>query len=83
MGATMPGVWDLAWYSVMLTFATLIAFIQYSLYLRTSKGKANTMKLVFLALSMVLLVATCLWLKDRNDVLWKIVVELGRTYIKH
>jgi drug/metabolite transporter (DMT)-like permease len=71
----MPDMMDLVWYSIMLALATLNAFALYSLFLKTTGGKANIMKLVFVAISFILLTATCLWLKDRNDVIWKAFIE--------
>lgn len=71
----MPGIQDMIWYLVVLTFASLNLFALYSLYLKLDHKKTNTAKIVFIVFSIVVMVIFCLWLKEKNDEIWREFME--------
>ena len=74
----MPGIQDMVWYLVVLTFTSLNLFSLYSLHLKIERKRADSAKIIFLVVSIIILTACCLWLKSRNDAVWRALIELIR-----
>ncbi len=75
----MPGAYDMVWNVVVLTFVSLNLFLLYSLYLKNSnKNKFDSAKVFFLGFSIIIMAAFCLFMKAKNDAIWRALIELLR-----
>ncbi len=76
----MPGMADFVWNVVVLTFVSLNLFALYSFHLKNNnKNRFESAKILFVGFSIIVTAAFCLFMKAKNDAIWRALIELLKT----